>query len=189
MSIADSLDNSGKLRLKRGTTNKEAINIRLGDELTAVASVCRTTVLNSSCCSNFSADVISEPRTNISVSILSNLGSSNLTSANSPHRLISDNNISPGLDRVFAGIKLLLEDIICLTSLTLLNRLTNAKNSLESSGLSLGYLLGNDIISLTEELSALRVTNKSPLKTEVNDLFSADLTSECTIAFTADVLG
>ena len=39
MSIADSLYNGSELRLKRGTTNEEAVNVGLGNKLSAVASV------------------------------------------------------------------------------------------------------------------------------------------------------
>lgn len=39
MSIADGLDDDSELRLKRSTTDEEAIDIGLSDQLSAVASV------------------------------------------------------------------------------------------------------------------------------------------------------
>jgi hypothetical protein len=39
MSITDSLYNGSELRLKRGTTNEETVNVWLRDKLSAVASV------------------------------------------------------------------------------------------------------------------------------------------------------
>ena len=59
--IADCLDDDGELWLKRGTTDEEAIDIWLGNQVSAVASVCGTAVLDPGGSGDVSVDVLAEP--------------------------------------------------------------------------------------------------------------------------------
>ena len=66
--------------------------------------------------------------------------------------------------------------------------LANADNRLKIGSLGLGDLLSNDLVSLTEKLSSLGVTDEGPLESKVDNLLSTDLTSESSISASADVL-
>ena len=121
--------------------------------------------------------------------LLGDLGSGSLAGTNGPDGLVGDDDVGPLVDGCLDGIKLSLEHIVGLVFVSLLKSLTNAKDGLKTSGLSLSDLLGDDFIILTEELSALGVANESPLKAEVDDLLGTDLASEGTVALGADVLG
>jgi hypothetical protein len=48
--------------------------------------------------------------------------------------------------------------------------------------------LGNELVGLTEESSALRVADDDPVDTEIFNLFSADLAGEGAILVSRDVL-
>jgi len=122
------------------------------------------------------------------VSLLSNLGGGCLTGADGPDRFVSNNNAVPVGDGASDGIELSLKDIICSSSFSLLESLSNADNRLKIGSLGLGDLLSNDLVSLTEKLSSLRVTDEGPLESEVDNLLSTDLTSESSISASADVL-
>mmetsp|Transcript_34608 Transcript_34608/g.45513 ORF Transcript_34608/g.45513 Transcript_34608/m.45513 type:complete len:201 (-) Transcript_34608:2-604(-) len=121
--------------------------------------------------------------------LLSNGGGGSLASADCPHGLVGNDDGGPGGDRLLDGVELLLEDVIGLTGLALLKRLTNAEDGLKTGGLGASNLLSDDLVGLTEELSALGVANKGPLEAEVDDLLGTDLASVCTVALGADVLG
>ena len=123
------------------------------------------------------------------MSILSDLGSGSFSSADGPDWLISNDDVRPVSNRGFDGIELCLKNIICSSSFSLFKSLSNTKNGFKSCTLSLGYLTGNDIICLTEELSSLGVSYKSPLKSKINNLLGTDLASKCAVAACADVLG
>ena len=116
------------------------------------------------------------------MSVLCDSWGGGLTGADSPDGLISDDNRAPVGDGGLDSIELLLEDVICLIGLSLLESLTNAKDDLKVGGLGAGDLLGDSLVSLTEQLSTLGVTNKGPLKTKVDNLVGADLASEGAIS-------
>ena len=76
-----------------------------------------------------------------------------------------------------------------MSSLSLLERLSDTKDDLKAGGVGAPNLLSNDFICFTEEFTALRMTDEGPLKAKVDDLLRADFTSESTVSFGADVLG
>ena len=121
--------------------------------------------------------------------VLSNRRGGCLAGTDSPDRLVSDYDVGPVLDAGPHGIELLLEDVIRLVCLSLFKRLTNAEDGFESGALGFLNLLGDDLVSLTVELSALRVADNGPLQAKVNDLLGADLASESSVTVSADVLG
>ena len=123
------------------------------------------------------------------MSVLCDSWGGGLTGADSPDGLVSDDNRAPVGDGGLDSIKLLLEDVICLIGLSLLESLTNAKDDLKVGGLGAGDLLGDSLVSLTEQLSTLGVTNKGPLKTKVDNLVGTDLASEGAISISGGVLG
>jgi hypothetical protein len=71
-------------RLETGTTNKEAINISLLGELTAVLLAHRATVNDSGVLGGLGGDGILQPLANGSVDFLGLLGRSDLTRADGP---------------------------------------------------------------------------------------------------------
>ena len=155
VSVTDSLDDDGELRLERGTSNKESIDVWLSDKFCTVSSIGRTTVLNSHGSGDVSVHLFGQPRSDVGVSFLGDSWGCGLASANGPDGLISDDNVAPLVDRALDGTELSGEDRVGFASLSLLESLTAAEDCLEAASLGLGDLLGNDIVTLAEELSAL----------------------------------
>ena len=154
-----------------------------------ILGVGRTSILDSSSGGDLSRDVISQPLSDIGVSILGNLWSGGLSSSNGPHWLIGENDLSPVGDAVLDSVKLSFEDIVGLLSFTFSQSLSNTEDCVKASLLRSENLLGNNGISLTEESSSLRVSNNCPLELKVLDLVSTDFTGESSILFCRDVLG
>ena len=92
MAITCCLNDNSEFRLERGTTNKESVDIGLIDQVSAVGSIRRSTVNDSSGSGCLSRNVFSQPRTDVDVSVLSNSGGSGLSGTDGPDRLVSDNN-------------------------------------------------------------------------------------------------
>ena len=155
MVVADSLHNDCEFRFERCTADEEAVDIGLRNEIAAVASIRRSTVLDSSGGSDISIDILGQPRSNVSVGVLCDGGRGGLTSANGPDRLVGNDNSAPAAHNSLNCIKLSLEDVIGLVSLSLFESLTNTKDTFESSCLGAFNFLGDNFISLREELSAL----------------------------------
>lgn len=144
--------------------------------------------MNASAGCNFCIHVIRKPLPNEGVCFLGNGWCSGLTGANGPHWLICNHNIGPFRNLILNGVELNFEDIVSLTCLSLFDSFTNAEDCLETAGLCFADLFCDHIISLSEDLPALRVTDKCPLQSEVDKLFCADFASEGTISFSANVL-
>lgn len=70
--------------LQAGTANKEAVDIGLGSELTAVLLTDGATVDDTDIISSLGGDGLTEPLANSGVDLLSLLGGSDLASANGP---------------------------------------------------------------------------------------------------------
>ena len=187
--LAHGLDDGAELGLKRGASDEESIDVLLADKVSAVAGVGGATVLDPSGSGNLSGDVLAQPGANVGVGILSDGWGGCLSSADGPDGLVGNDEVGPAGDGTLYSVKLSLDDIIGLTSFALLKSLTDAEDDLEAVGLGAGSLGSDHLVSLTVELSALGVTNKGPLKAEVLDLLSRDLSGEGTVATTANVLG
>ena len=61
VALVDDSNNLPELWLKRGTSNEEAIDVWLGDQLTAVTGVGGATVLDSRSGGHIGADVLGQP--------------------------------------------------------------------------------------------------------------------------------
>ena len=171
--LACSLDDDTELGLERCTTNEEAINVGLGDKITAVSSIGRTTVLDANLSGDFSGNVLGEPLAAVSVSILSDLRGGGLSSADGPDGFVGEDDGAPRVGGLLLdGIELSLEDIVGLSGLALLKSLTNAEDNLESGGEGTLDLDGDHLVGLTVLGATLRVSNDGPFEAEVLDLLS-----------------
>jgi len=189
MVLGHSSNDLGELRLKGGTTNKEAINIGLANEGSGVSGVSRSTILDANLVSNVRGNILDEPGANVGVGSLGDLGGGGLSSSNGPHGLVSNDYLAPVVDGVSNGVKLLLENLIGLLGFTLGEGLTNAEDGVEAVFLGELALSGDDLVGLTVEGATLGVTDESPLDFKIFDLLSADFSSEGSVFVGGNVLG
>ena len=129
---ADNRTHLTELWFEGGTSHEESINILLSNKSSYILGVSRTSILDSSSGGDLSRDVISQPLSDIGVSILGNLWSGGLSSSNGPHWLIGENNLSPVGDAVLDGVKLSLEDIVGLLSFTFSQSLSNTEDCVKA---------------------------------------------------------
>lgn len=118
-------------------------------------------------------------------------GGGDLSGANSPDGLVSNNNVGPllGGDSLGDGTELRGYDGDRLTLLTLLEGLAAAKddtNALVKRVLSLG---SNELVRLLEDDTALRVADQGPADVGVLELGGGDLAGEGALVLVEDVLG
>ena len=186
-----SLDDVLELGLQRSTADKEAVDIGLTNELSAVAAVHRATIKDAGFAGDVTGDVLTKPLTDFEVGVLSLLRSGNLASADGPDGLVSNDDIGPvGLvELIGAGLELAGVDLTGLARLALLELLTDAEHdghALVDGGLGLD---GNIFVGLVEEGTSLRVTGKGPADAEVLHLTSGDVTGVSSEAILGHVLG
>jgi len=169
-----------------GTTDEETIDVGLGSKLVSSSRSDGTTIDHTDGLRNLvglSVDVLAEPVTGPDVGLLSLIGSGGLASADSPNRLVGNDNTSPVLGLLDASSKsshLGGDDVLSLVLLTLGKKLTNAEDDVETVLKSSGGLVGEKLVGLAKDVTTLAVTKKSPLETEVSSSRSRKLTSEGT---------
>lgn len=182
---------SGRLtsRLEGSTANKEAVNIRLGSQLLRVLVRHRSTIEDAGLLSSLLAELLSHPLPDSIMSVLRLLSARDLSSSNSPNRLIRNHNLAPVLDDLRHSRELPCDNLDRNALLPLLERLSNAENHAEATiKRSLG--LGSDkLIRLVQDRPALRVAEDNPVRTGVLDLVGCDLAGEGALALVEDVLG
>jgi len=86
--------------------------------------------------------------------------------------------LGPVADGGFDGIKLSFQEFIGGSSFSDFEALTAADHGVDLVSLGLRNLGSNLGIGLSEKSSSLRVSNDYPFKTEINNLLSANFTSE-----------
>mmetsp|Transcript_22373 Transcript_22373/g.43855 ORF Transcript_22373/g.43855 Transcript_22373/m.43855 type:complete len:276 (+) Transcript_22373:365-1192(+) len=180
-----------ELGLERGTTNEEAVNVLLLDELVAVLFSDGATVEDTGLSSNLLRDVLLEPVAELGVDLLGLLGRGSLASANGPHGLVGKNHVAPHgllLEGGEVTLHLLSDHRHGLTVLAVLELLTNAANDCEALGDGVGGLLTNEGAGLAL-LAALRVANNGELETKVHEHVSAGLASKGSRAGVPAILG
>jgi len=152
---ASSSNNIKESWLKRGPSDQKSINILDFYEFIAIFLSHTASINNTSSFSlpSYFAQVLSDP----SVDFVNLLSSSSLTSADSPHRFISQNDISPVWHFFSYRIKLSLYNCNGLTSLSFSQRLSEAENDFELVFEGDLYFLSNDLVSFPEMGASLWV--------------------------------
>lgn len=122
------------------------------------------------------------------MSLLGDLWSGSLTSADSPDWLVSDNDVAPVLAVLSNGIKLSLVDGSSLSRFSFLEELTNAGKDGEAMVDGELGLQGDILVSLTIESSSLGVTGEGPVNTSILDHLDGVLSSVGTVSSKREVL-
>jgi len=102
------------------------------------------------------------------------------SSTDGPDWLIGNDDLGPVLNLLSDGGKLSSVNLVSSSRLTLVELLSNAGHNLEvviKSHLDLG---SNDLIRLTEDVTALTVTEDDPVKASILKHSGTGLTSVCT---------
>jgi len=183
LNISSVDDGDELLSNERSATDEETINVRLGSKLVSGGRSNRATIDHTDAVGNLSRHVLTEPVTSPDVGFLSLIGSGSLASTDSPNRLVGNDDTSPVfrlLDTLSKSSHLSCDDVLGLVGLTLGKKLTNAEDDVKTVVKSSGGLLGEELVSLTEDVTTLAVAKKSPLETEIMSSRSRKLTSEST---------
>lgn len=185
------VDDVDEGRLQAGTANQETVNIGLGSELTAVLLADRATVNDANALLSVGGDSLAEPLADSGVDLLSLLSGGDLSSANSPDRLVGNDDLVPLLCAQLLGgsVKLTGDDLDGLVGLTLLEGLSDTEDDRDTAlngGLGLA---GNEIIRLLQDHSALAVADNNPVDLGIAELLNTDLTGESTVGLVVNVLG
>ena len=175
--------------LEGGTSDEEAVDVRLGNELGGVLVSDATTVKDAGLLGGLSGDIRAEPGSQVVVSLLGLLGRGSHTGANGPHGLVSNDNLAPVIDLSADGLQLSCVDGVGLAGLALVQLLANAGHDAQVLLKSDLDLLGDNLVGLTEDVAALAVTKDDPVQTEVLDHGGAGLAGVCTVAVKGAVLG
>ena len=93
-----SVDDLQKVWLQSGTSNKESVNVWLGDKLSGVLGTNGTTILYSDALSNFLGDVLGHPLSDVSMGSFGNFWGSSLSGSNSPDWLVGKDDLVPVSD-------------------------------------------------------------------------------------------
>lgn len=176
------------LGLQAGAANQETIDILLLGKLLAVLTVDAATVEDAGLLSDLIADLTLEPGADGGVNLLCLLDSGNLASANSPDRLVGNDNLAPVADLFADSSELLLNDSDGLAGLALFEGLAATPDDTEaalSRALGLG---GDNLIGLAEDGAALGVAQDGPGNPAVRELGDADLAGKGTVWLVEDVL-
>lgn len=102
------------------------------------------------------------------------------SSADGPNRFVGEYNIRPVLDSIGKSLGLAEDYSLGLTGFTFLQRFTDASDDLQSLSEGMDYLIGDQLVGFTEQLSAFRMTNDDPCGTNVLQQGWRNLPSKCT---------
>jgi len=166
--------------LKGSASDKETVNVWLGNQLCGVFVANTSSVENSCLVGGLSRDVGLEPGSNSNVCLLSLLWSGNLTSADGPDGFVSDDDVGPVVDEFTDCGKLLCVDVIGLARFSLVEFLTNAGHNLEIVVDSVLHLLSDDLVSLAKDVATFTVAENGPSETHVSDHLWGSFSSVCT---------
>ena len=187
--VVASFDDLVELWLEGSTSDQETINVFFRDELCGVSIRDGSTVKNSNRLLSFFGDVLSEPFSDLSMSLLSDFWSGNFTSSDSPDWLVSDNDVGPVVALSSDGVELSLVNFLGDATFSLFLELSNACKDAESSIEGKLGLLGDIGVSLSVKGSSLGVTGEGPLESSILEHTGRELSSESTVSGKGEVLG
>jgi len=165
---------------KSSSTDEEPINIFLINELFTVFGIDRTSIENSSLFCNIFTNVGCDPLSNVVMSFLSYICSSNFTSADCPYRFVSNDNIAPlvCLQLVSNCLKLSSTYRISFACFSLFKAFTDANHDHHIILNSYICLFGDILISWSTFSSSLGVASHSPVYIHVFHHVSGDISSK-----------
>ena len=135
------------------------------------------------------AELLVEPLADALVNLLRLLGGGDLAGADGPDGLVGDDNLAPVLDLLADGGELADDDLHGLAGVALLEGLADAEDDVDAAvDGSLG-LLGDEVVGLLEDDTALGVADEGPGDVGVLELGDGDLAGEGTVGLVEDVLG
>jgi len=178
--LGGTVDDIEEVSLKRSSTNKSAVNIRLGQKVFGVGALHAASVLDADSLGNSLTDVLTHPLTDEGMGLLRHLRGGGQTGADGPNRFVGNGDVLPILliKKLGGRGKLRSADIVGGAVLTLLLLLTNGEHDLEAGIEGDLNLLSNKLAVLTghaEALSALGVANADPHDADILELRGADL--------------
>lgn len=177
--------------LQASTSNQEPIDITLGSQVLAVLLADRATVDDPRLLCDLVTDCLRQPLAESGVDLLRLRGGGDLSSANSPDRLVGNNNFSPLLsaDSLSDGTELCGDDGDGLALLALLEGLAAAKDDADALVEGVLGLRGDKFVGLLEDDTALGVADQGPADVGVLELGGGDLAGEGALVLVEDVLG
>jgi len=180
--LLGSVDDGDELLSNEGsTTDEETVDVGLSSKLVSSGRSDGATIDDTDAVSDGSRDVLAEPVTGPDVGLLSLVGSGGLASADSPDRLVGDDDTGPVLrllDALSKSGHLGGDDVLGLVGLTLGKKLTDAEDDVQAVVESGGGLLSEELVSLAKDVTTLAVAKKSPLEAEVGGGGGRELTGE-----------
>ena len=132
--VIGSLDNVGEFWLKRSSTNEETINIWFDNQISTISTVNWTTIEDSCRSCNSWWDSTREPVSDLSVGVLSLLGSGDFSGTDCPDWLVSNDYFAPLRFGNFINNSLKLSGIdICSRAIfSFFKLLTNANHNIHA---------------------------------------------------------
>jgi len=167
--VVASLDDIFEGVLKGSASDEETVDVWLVNQLCGVLVVNTSSVENSCLFGGLSGDVGLEPGSDSNMCLLCLVWGGNLTSADSPDGFVSDDDVGPVVDEFTDGGELSCVDVISLTSLSLVEFLTDAGHDLELVVDGVLHLLSDDLVSLAEDVATFTVAEDGPSETHVSD--------------------
>ena len=162
------------------STDEEAINIFLFNELPAVLGIHRASVENSRGCGNFGRHFLGEPVSNVGVRLLSLLGSRDFAGADGPHGLVSNHDVAPLvlLQLVRDGLQLPGINPVSLAHFSLLEALADASHDRHSIFNRHLGLDGHILVCRSIFGSSLGVAGQRPVDADVFEHVSGDISGK-----------
>lgn len=183
-SFITGLNDLGEGWFKRCTTNKETINIWLGDKLITVLVSDGSSVDNSDGRRSLFGDLSGKEFSDMEMDFLSLLWSGSFSGSDSPNWFIGNNNIVPLFSSQVKGdqgLKLTFNNLRSMSSFSLFQFLTNTEDYLKSLRKCQNSFLGNKFFALIIDSSSLRMSQDNPIKTQILDMVSRNFSSVGTV--------
>jgi hypothetical protein len=187
--VVASRDDGREGVLKGSTANKEAVNIRLTDELSSVLVSHTSSVKDSDFIGCLLGYVFLYPLAHEIVGLLGLLRAGGLAGADGPHGLVGNNNLAPFWNLFTDGRKLTGIDLVGFTWFTLIKFLTDASHNGEASIDGKLGLLCDNLVGLSKDMASLGVTEDNPTDMVVKDHSSRHFAGVCAIAIKWAILG
>merc|ERR1719239_1612007 len=149
MKLCTSIDDIHKLWLKWCTTNKKAVNVWFLGKFFGIGTFNRSSINNPNACSHCSRYIFRYPLAQLLVHFLCLFRGGRLSSANSPHWLIGNNNLTPVLNLVCNSFHLLGAYCHGLVCLSFFQFLSNARDDTETIIQSKFGLICNQLITFS----------------------------------------
>ena len=177
--------------LESRTTDKTAVDILLGEELSSIARLHGATILDTDRLSRLGADELCERLADKGMDLLSLIGRGGLAGADRPHRLVRNHELVAisGGDILEADVHLALDDFVELSGFALLERLADAHDCGEACSNDGAGALVDGLVRHAEVLATLGVADNDILGTSIDEHSRGDLARVGAARLPVGVLG